>query len=171
MLVPAWATWEKFWELEALGLTMYGQMTAGSWIYIGSQGILQGTYETFAAVARAHFNGSLRGRAVLSAGLGGMGGAQPMAITMNDGVGLIVEVDPARIHRRLTAGWVDQATDNLDEALGLVEEAKRAGQPQTVALLGNAASVYAELARRRVVFDVVTDQTSAHDWAGTSPKA
>src|SRR5207247_218529 len=166
MLVPAWATWEKFWELEALGLTMYGQMTAGSWIYIGTQGILQGTYETFAAVARAHFNGSLRGRAVLSAGLGGMGGAQPMAVTMNDGVALIVEVDPARIHRRLTAGWVDQATDNLDDALRSVDEAKRAGRPQAIALLGNAASVYAELVRRGVVFDVVTDQTSAHDPLG-----
>src|SRR5436853_3516144 len=166
MLVPKWATWEKFWELEALGLTMYGQMTAGSWIYIGTQGILQGTYETFAAVARAHFNGSLRGRAVLSAGLGGMGGAQPMAVTMNDGVALIVEVDPARIHRRLTAGWVDQATDNLDDALRSVDEAKRAGRPQAIALLGNAASVYAELVRRGVVFDVVTDQTSAHDPLG-----
>ena len=166
MLVPAWATWEKFWELEALGLTMYGQMTAGSWIYIGTQGILQGTYETFAAVARAHFNGSLRGRAVLSAGLGGMGGAQPMAVTMNDGVALIVEVDPARIHRRLTAGWVDRVTDNLDDALRSVDEAKRAGRPQAIALLGNAASVYAELVRRGVVFDVVTDQTSAHDPLG-----
>src|SRR5207249_8147894 len=115
-----------------------------SWIYIGTQGILQGTYETCAAVARAHFNGSLRGRAVLSAGLGGMGGAQPMAVTMNDGVALIVEVDPARIHRRLTAGWVDRVTDNLDDALRSVDEAKRAGRPQAIALLGNAASVYAE---------------------------
>ncbi len=166
MLVPAWATWEKFWELEALGLMMYGQMTAGSWIYIGTQGILQGTYETFAAVARAHTGGTLRGRAVLSAGLGGMGGAQPMAITMNEGVGLIVEVDPARIHRRLTTGWVDQATDNLDEALRWVEEAKRGGRPRSIALLGNAASVYPELVRRGIAFDVVTDQTSAHDPLG-----
>ena len=166
MLVPAWATWEKFWELEALGLTMYGQMTAGSWIYIGTQGILQGTYETFAACARTHFGGTLRGRVVLSAGLGGMGGAQPLAVTMNNGVALIVEVDPARIHRRLTAGWVDRVTDNLDDALRSVDEAKRAGRPQAIALLGNAASVYAELVRRGVVFDVVTDQTSAHDPLG-----
>ncbi len=166
MLVPAWATWEKFWELEALGLTMYGQMTAGSWIYIGTQGILQGTYETFAAVGRAHFGGTLRGRTVLSAGLGGMGGAQPMAITMNEGVALIVEVDPARIHRRLTAGWVDQATDNLEEALRWVEEAKRAGRAHSVALLGNAAVVYPELVARGVAFDIVTDQTSAHDPLG-----
>jgi urocanate hydratase len=166
MLVPAWATWEKFWELEALGLTMYGQMTAGSWIYIGTQGILQGTYETFAAVARTHFGGTLRGRTVLSAGLGGMGGAQPMAITLNEGIALIVEVDPARIHRRLTAGWVDQATDNLEEALRWVEEAKRAGRAHSVALLGNAASVYPEILARGVTFDIVTDQTSAHDPLG-----
>jgi len=166
MLVPAWATWEKFWELEALGLMMYGQMTAGSWIYIGTQGILQGTYETFAAVARAHTGGTLRGRTVLSAGLGGMGGAQPMAVTMNEGVALIVEVDPARIHRRITAGWVDQATDHLDEALRRVEEATRAGRPRSIALLGNAATVYPELVRRGIRFDVVTDQTSAHDPLG-----
>ncbi len=166
MLVPAWATWDTFWELEARGLMMYGQMTAGSWIYIGTQGILQGTYETFAAIARAHFGGSLRGRAVLSAGLGGMGGAQPMAITMNEGVGLIVEVDPARIHRRLTTGWIDQATDNLDEALRWVEEAKRAGRPRSIALVGNAARVYPDLVRRGDLFDVVTDQTSAHDPLG-----
>ena len=166
MLVPAWATWEKFWELEALGLMMYGQMTAGSWIYIGTQGILQGTYETFAAVARAHFGGSLRGRTVLSAGLGGMGGAQPMAITMNEGVGLIVEVDPARIHRRLSAGWVDQATDDLDQALRWVDDASRQGRPRSVALVGNAADVFPELVRRQVAFDVVTDQTSAHDPLG-----
>ncbi len=166
MLVPAWATWETFWRLEALGLMMYGQMTAGSWIYIGTQGILQGTYETFAAVARTHFGGTLRGRTVLTAGLGGMGGAQPMAITMNEGVALIVEVDPARIHRRLTHGWVDHATDDLDEALRMVEEARRAGRPRSVALLGNAAQVYPELVRRGVRFDVVTDQTSAHDPLG-----
>jgi urocanate hydratase len=166
MLVPAWATWETFWRLEALGLMMYGQMTAGSWIYIGTQGILQGTYETFAAVARTHFQGTLRGRLVLSAGLGGMGGAQPLAITMNEGVALIVEVDPARIHRRLTTGWVDHATDNLDEALRMVEAARRAGEPRSVALLGNAAQVYPELVRRGVPIDVVTDQTSAHDPLG-----
>ena len=166
MLVPAWATWEEFWRLEAMGLTMYGQMTAGSWIYIGTQGILQGTYETFAAVARRHFGGTLRGRAVLTAGLGGMGGAQPLAITMNEGVALVVEVDPARIHRRQQAGWVDRATDDLDEALRWVEEARRAGQPRSVALLGNAADVHPELLRRDVAFDVVTDQTSAHDPLG-----
>ncbi|MGH2398418.1 MAG: urocanate hydratase [bacterium] len=166
MLVPAWATWEKFWELEGLGLMMYGQMTAGSWIYIGTQGILQGTYETFAAVARAHFDGTLRGRVVLTAGLGGMGGAQPMAVTMNEGVALVVEVDPARIHRRLSAGWVDYATDRLDDALRRVEEARRTGQPRSVALLGNAAEVFSEVARRGVRFDIVTDQTSAHDPLG-----
>jgi len=166
MLVPAWATWEKFWELEGLGLMMYGQMTAGSWIYIGTQGILQGTYETFAAVARAHFGGSLRGRVVLTAGLGGMGGAQPMAVTMNEGVALVVEVDPARIHRRLSAGWVDHATDDLDDALRQVDDARQARRPNSVALLGNAAEVFSEVARRGIAFDVVTDQTSAHDPLG-----
>jgi len=166
MLVPAWATWERFWELEALGLMMYGQMTAGSWIYIGTQGILQGTYETFAAVARAHFGGTLRGRTVLTAGLGGMGGAQPMAVTMNEGVALVVEVDPARAQRRLSAGWLDHATDDLDEALRDVAAAAAGGRPRSVALLGNAAAVYPELLRRGVRFDVVTDQTSAHDPLG-----
>ncbi len=166
MLVPAWATWERFWELEAAGLTMYGQMTAGSWIYIGTQGILQGTYETFAAVARRHFGGTLRGRAVLSAGLGGMGGAQPLAVTMNEGVALIVEADPARIHRRRSAGWVDRATDRLEEAVSWVEEARRRGAPLSVALLGNAAETHPELLRRGVAFEVVTDQTSAHDPLG-----
>jgi urocanate hydratase len=166
MLVPAWATWETFWELEALGLMMYGQMTAGSWIYIGTQGILQGTYETFAAVARAHFGGSLRGRTVLTAGLGGMGGAQPMAVTMNEGVVLIVEVDPSRIHRRLSAGWVDHATDDVDEALREVDQARQGGRARSIALLGNAANVLPALARRGVRFDVVTDQTSAHDPLG-----
>ncbi|HEV8354331.1 MAG TPA: urocanate hydratase [bacterium] len=166
MLVPAWATWEKFWELEALGLMMYGQMTAGSWIYIGTQGILQGTYETFTAVARTHFGGSLAGRAVLSAGLGGMGGAQPMAITMNGGVALIVEADPARIHRRRSAGWVDQATDSVDEALQWVDEARRDRRASSVALLGNAAEVFPALVRRGARFDVVTDQTPAHDPLG-----
>jgi urocanate hydratase len=163
MLVPAWATWEHFWKFEAQGLTMYGQMTAGSWIYIGTQGILQGTYETFAAVARQHFGGSLRGRLVLTAGLGGMGGAQPMAVTMNEGVALVVEVDPARIHRRRSQGWVDRTTDSLDEALVWAEAAKRAGRPQSIALLGNAAEVVPEIARRGAAVDVVTDQTSAHD--------
>ncbi len=163
MLVPAWATWERFWEYEAQGLTMYGQMTAGSWIYIGTQGILQGTYETFAAVARRHFGGTLRGRLVLSAGLGGMGGAQPLAVTMNEGVALIVEVDPARIHRRRSQGWVDRSTDSLEEALAWAEEAREAGCPLSVALLGNASEAVPEIARLGTRIDVVTDQTSAHD--------
>jgi len=163
MLVPAWATWDEFRRLEALGLTMYGQMTAGSWIYIGTQGIIQGTYETFAAVARQHFGGTLRGRFVLTAGLGGMGGAQPLAITMNEGVGLIVEADPARIERRARSGWVDEATESLDAALYLVAQAVAEGRPRSIALLGNAAHVYAEILRRGVHVDVVTDQTSAHD--------
>jgi urocanate hydratase len=163
MIVPAWATWENFWAYDAQGLTMFGQMTAGSWIYIGTQGILQGTYETFAAVARQHFGGSLRGRLVLTAGLGGMGGAQPMAVTMNEGVALVVEVDPARIHRRKTQGWVDRTTDSLDQALVWAEAATRSGEALSVALLGNAATVVPEIARRAVPVDVVTDQTSAHD--------
>ena len=163
MLVPAWATWDEFRRLEALGLTMYGQMTAGSWIYIGTQGIVQGTYETFAAVARQHFGGTLRGRLVLTAGLGGMGGAQPLAITMNEGVGLIVEADPARIERRARAGWVDEATQSLDAALHLARQAVREGRPRSIALLGNAAEVYREILRREVPVDVVTDQTAAHD--------
>ncbi len=163
MLVPAWATWDEFRRLEALGLTMYGQMTAGSWIYIGTQGIIQGTYETFAAVARQHFGGTLRGRLVLTAGLGGMGGAQPLAITMNEGVGLVVEADPARIERRARAGWVDEATQSLDAALHLARQAVRDGRPRSIALLGNAADVYREIVRRGVAVDVVTDQTSAHD--------
>ncbi|MDI6771816.1 MAG: urocanate hydratase [bacterium] len=163
MLVPAWATWERFWEYEAQGLTMYGQMTAGSWIYIGTQGILQGTYETFAEVARQHFGGSLRGRLVLTAGLGGMGGAQPMAVTMNEGVALVVEADPSRIHRRKSQGWVDRATDSLDEALRWCGEAKQAEKPLSVALLGNASEILPEVLRRGVPLEVVTDQTSAHD--------
>jgi urocanate hydratase len=166
MLVPAWATWENFWQLEARGLTMYGQMTAGSWIYIGAQGIIQGTYETLAAVARRHFGGSLRGKLVLTAGLGGMGGAQPLAITMNGGTGLIVEVDPARIKRRLDKGLVDRAVDDLNEALDIVLRARDAGEAVSVALLGNAAETHPELVRRGIVPDVVTDQTSAHDPLG-----
>ena len=163
MLVPAWATWDEFRRLEALGLTMYGQMTAGSWIYIGTQGIVQGTYETFAAVARQHFGGSLRGRLVLTAGLGGMGGAQPLAITMNEGVGLVVEADPERIERRARAGWVDEATQSLDAALHAAQQAVREGRPRSIALLGNAAEIYPELVSRGVAVDVVTDQTAAHD--------
>jgi urocanate hydratase len=163
LLVPAWGDWEHFRRYEAMGLTMYGQMTAGSWIYIGTQGILQGTYETFGACARMHFGGTLAGRLVLSAGLGGMGGAQPLAVTLNEGVGLFVEIDRARIERRLRLGYVDRMTDSVDEALGWAEEARRARTPLSVGLHGNAAEVHPELARRGVRFDVVTDQTSAHD--------
>lgn len=163
MLVPKWATWDYFFELEQKGLIMYGQMTAGSWAYIGTQGILQGTYETLAAVGREHFHGSLKGRLVLTAGLGEMGGAQPLAVTMNDGVALAVEVSKAAIERRIRHGYVETWTDNLDEAVRLVSQAKREGRPRSVALLGNAAEVHPELARKGIVPDVVTDQTSAHD--------
>ena len=163
LLVPHWATWEKFRELEHAGLTMYGQMTAGSWIYIGTQGILQGTYETLAELARQHFGGSLRGRFVLTAGLGGMGGAQPLAVTMNDGVALVVEVDAQRIERRLRSRYLDVAVDTLEEAMTLVDEARIAGKALSVGLLGNAADVFSELHARGVIPDVVTDQTSAHD--------
>jgi urocanate hydratase len=163
MLVPAWGNWEKFRELEELGLTMYGQMTAGSWIYIGTQGILQGTYETFAAAARKHFGGSLRGRLTLTAGLGGMGGAQPLAVTMNDGVILAVEVDPARIEKRVKTGYCEVMTANLDEALDLALTAKRQGIPKSIGLVGNAAEVHPEILRRGVLPDLLTDQTSAHD--------
>ena len=163
MLVPAWGDWEHFRTYEALGLTMYGQMTAGSWIYIGTQGILQGTYETFGACARKHFGGTLRGRLVLSAGLGGMGGAQPLAVTMNEGVGLFVEIDRERIERRLRLGYVDRMTESLDEALRWAEEAKKRGEPLSIALHGNAAETHPEIAQRGVRPDVVTDQTSAHD--------
>jgi urocanate hydratase len=163
LLVPKWATWEEFRRLEQMGLTMYGQMTAGSWIYIGTQGILQGTYETFAACARKHFGGSLAGRFVLTAGLGGMGGAQPLAAAMNGAAFLGVEVDRARIEKRLQTGYLDRASEDLDEALALVLEAKRERQALSVGLLGNAAEVMPELVRRGVTPDAVTDQTSAHD--------
>ncbi len=163
MLVPAWATWRNFWDLEERGLTMYGQMTAGSWIYIGTQGILQGTYETFAELARQHFGSSLKGKLVLSAGLGGMGGAQPMAVTMNEGVAIVVEVDESRIRRRLDIGYCDVMTDSLDEALKLAQDARLQGKPLSIALLGNAAETHPEMLRRGIVPDVVTDQTSAHD--------
>ena len=163
MLVPHWANWEKFRELEELGLTMYGQMTAGSWIYIGTQGILQGTFETFAAAGRKHFGGSLKGRLVLSAGLGGMGGAQPLAVTMNDGIFLGVEVDPSRIKRRLETGYIDVMADCLEDALILAFGAKEKGTAKSIGLLGNAAEVHPELVRRGIVPDLVTDQTSAHD--------
>ncbi len=163
MLVPHWANWEKFRELEDLGLTMFGQMTAGSWIYIGTQGILQGTYETFASAARKHFGGSLKGRLILSAGLGGMGGAQPLAATMNEAVFLGVEVDPARIKRRLEAGYLDVMTDRLEDALILVMSSKEKVIPKSVGLVGNAAEIHPEIVRRGIVPDLVTDQTSAHD--------
>jgi urocanate hydratase len=162
-LVGRWATWEKFRELERLGLTMYGQMTAGSWIYIGSQGIVQGTYETFGAVARAHFGGSLAGRFILTSGLGGMGGAQPLAATMQGAVMLGVEVDPARIEKRLATGYCDRMTESLDEALGWIREATSSKAALSVGLVGNAADVLPELVSRGVTPDVVTDQTSAHD--------
>ena len=163
MLVPKWATWEEFRALEAMGLTMYGQMTAGSWIYIGTQGILQGTYETFAAVARTHFDGTLDGRLVVTAGLGGMGGAQPLAITMNGGVALVVEVDPTRAERRLKQGFLDEMTDSLDDALARAEGHLGSRTPRSIGLVANAAAVLPELVRRGVRVDVVTDQTSAHD--------
>ncbi len=162
-LVPRWATWETFRELEADGLTMYGQMTAGSWIYIGTQGILQGTYETFAACARTHFGGDLKGRLVVTAGLGGMGGAQPLAATMNGAAFLGIDVDEGRIRRRVETGYCDRMTHDLDQALGWVEDAKARREPLSVGLVGNAAEVLPELARRGVAVDVVTDQTSAHD--------
>jgi urocanate hydratase len=163
LLVPKWATWEEFRRLEAMGLTMFGQMTAGSWIYIGTQGILQGTYETFAACARRHFGGSLKGRLVVTAGLGGMGGAQPLAATMNGAAFLGVDVDPARIERRLQTGYIDHLSRDLNEALRLVLDARTRGTPLSVGLVGNAAEVMPELVRRGVVPDVLTDQTSAHD--------
>ena len=166
MLVPKWADWSTFRELEAAGLTMYGQMTAGSWIYIGTQGILQGTYETFAELAAQHFGGTLRGRVVLTAGLGGMGGAQPLAVTMNEGIALVVEVDPARISRRLATRYVDRMTADLDEALDWISSARSSGQPLSVGVVGNAADVEVELVRRGFKPDAVTDQTSAHDPLG-----
>jgi urocanate hydratase len=163
LLVPAWATWETFRDLEDRGLTMYGQMTAGSWIYIGTQGILQGTYETFAAVAKRHFGGTLSGRLVITAGLGGMGGAQPLAATMNGAAALIVEVDRSRIERRLATRYLDEATGSVDEALRRVDEWRRQGIARSIALEGNAADVLPDLVDRGVIPDVVTDQTSAHD--------
>jgi urocanate hydratase len=163
MLVPKWATWDYFYELEQKGLIMYGQMTAGSWAYIGTQGILQGTYETLASVARKHFNGSLSGRLVLTAGLGEMGGAQPLAVTMNDGIALVVEINKAAIDRRLKYGFLQKWTDNLDEAVRIVNDAKTSRRSLSVGLLGNAAEIHPELVRRGVIPDIVTDQTSAHD--------
>lgn len=163
MLVPKWASWEHFYELEQKGLIMFGQMTAGSWAYIGTQGILQGTYETLASIAKEHFGGSLRGRLVLSAGLGEMGGAQPLAVTMNDGVALIIEIDRRAIERRLRHKYLETWTKDLNEALSMATEAKDASEPQSIGLLGNASEVLPELVKRNVTPDVVTDQTSAHD--------
>ena len=163
MIVPKWATWDEFRRLEALGLTMYGQMTAGSWIYIGTQGILQGTYETFAACAAKHFGGSLAGRFLLTAGLGGMGGAQPLAATMNGAACLVVEVDRDRIEKRIRTKYLDRITESFDEALALIREAKKEKKPLSVGLLGNAAEIIPKIAEGRFLPDVVTDQTSAHD--------
>jgi urocanate hydratase len=162
-LVPRWATWDEFRRLDALGLTMYGQMTAGSWIYIGTQGILQGTYETFAELARQHFGGSLAGRLVVTGGLGGMGGAQPLAATLNGGAILGVDVDESRVRRRVETGYCDRLSHDLEEALALVEDARAKGEPLSVGLVGNIADVLPEIVRRGVEVDVVTDQTSAHD--------
>jgi urocanate hydratase len=163
LLVPRWATWEVFRDLERKGLTMYGQMTAGSWIYIGTQGILQGTYETLSAIANRHFGGSLAGRLVVTAGLGGMGGAQPLAATMNGAAALVVEVDPARVERRRATRYVDEATDSLPLAVEWAQAWKARGEARSIALVGNAAEVLPALVRQGIVPDVVTDQTSAHD--------
>lgn len=163
MLVPRWGTWEEFRRLEALGLTMYGQMTAGSWIYIGTQGILQGTYETFAECARKYFSGTLAGKFVLTAGLGGMGGAQPLSATMNGAAFLGVEVDRSRAQKRIETGYLDVITDNLDEALTLVLDAKKNKKALSVAIIGNAGEILPQIIERKIIPDVVTDQTSAHD--------
>jgi len=163
MLVPKWANWDYFYGLEQKGLIMFGQMTAGSWAYIGTQGILQGTYETMAAVAKEHFRGSLQGKLVLTAGLGEMGGAQPLAVTMNDGVALVVEVNKKAIERRLKHGYLETWTEDLDEAIALAQQAKEEEVPRSIGLLGNAAEVHPQLVNRGVIPDVLTDQTSAHD--------
>lgn len=163
LLVPAWANWDHFRALEAQGLMMYGQMTAGSWIYIGTQGILQGTFETFAAAAKKHFGGDLRHRLIVTAGLGGMGGAQPLAATMNHGAILAIEVDRQRAERRLETQYIDKVTDDLDAALSLVLQAKEQGRPLSIGLVANAADILPELVRRKIVPDLLTDQTSAHD--------
>ncbi|ORA49805.1 urocanate hydratase [Mycolicibacterium chubuense] len=162
-LVGDWANWEKFRELEAAGLMMYGQMTAGSWIYIGTQGILQGTYETFGAVARKRFDGTLAGTITLTAGLGGMGGAQPLAVTMNSGVAICVDCDPSRIRRRIEQRYLDTSAESIDDALRLAVEARDAGRPLSIGLLGNAAEIFPEFLDRGAPIDIVTDQTSAHD--------
>jgi urocanate hydratase len=162
-LVPAWANWDHFHELEKKGLIMYGQMTAGSWIYIGSQGIVQGTYETFAELARQHFSGTLKGTITLTAGLGGMGGAQPLAVTMAEGVCLAVEADPVRVQRRIDTKYLDVMAESLDEALRLAKSAKEEGRPLSIGLVGNAAEILPEMLKRKFIPDVLTDQTSAHD--------
>ena len=163
MMVPAWANWEKFRELERLGLIMFGQMTAGSWIYIGTQGILQGTYETFSSAAKKHFNGDLKGKFVLTGGMGGMGGAQPLAVTMNGGAVLCVEVDKKRIERRLSRGYCDKMVESLEEALDIVLKAKNKGKSISVGLVANCADTHTEILKRGIIPDIVTDQTSAHD--------
>jgi urocanate hydratase len=162
-LVPQWATWEEFRRLEHLGLTMYGQMTAGSWIYIGTQGILQGTYETFAAIAAKRFGGTLAGTITLTGGLGGMGGAQPLAVTMNGGVVICVECDPSRIARRIEGGYLDEQADGIDDAIRRATAARDEGRPLSIGLLGNAADVFPQMLKRSAPIDIVTDQTSAHD--------
>src|SRR3982751_4665871 len=163
LLVPAWANWDTFRDLEDRGLTMYGQMTAGSWIYIGTQGILQGTYETLAEIARRHFGGTLSGRVVVTAGLGGMGGAQPLAVTMNGAAALVIEVDAQRIERRLATKYLDESTTDLDEALTKIDMWRRDRVARSIAIEANAADVMPELVRRGFMADIVTDQTSAHD--------
>jgi len=163
LLVPAWSTWQDFWELEALGLTMYGQMTAGSWIYIGTQGIVQGTFQTFAALAEQRYDGTLRGRVVLTSGLGGMGGAQPLAVTLNGGVALCLDVDPARIAKRLETRYLDEQADSLEDGLRRARDAARSGRALSVGVVANAAEALPALLAAGEAFDVVTDQTSAHD--------
>ncbi|MEF8834597.1 MAG: urocanate hydratase [Candidatus Thermoplasmatota archaeon] len=169
-IVPKWSTWDKYYELEDLGLMMYGQMTAGSWCYIGTQGIIQGTYETFAALARKHFDGTLEGKLCLSGGLGGMGGAQPLAIKMNGGVALVVEINPEMAQKRLDAGYCDVIVEDLDEALELALEAKENGEAKSIGLIGNTAETHPEILEKGLIPDVVTDQTSAHDAMAYFPK-
>ena len=163
MLVPKWSDWDHFRELDQKGLMMYGQMTAGSWIYIGSQGILQGTYETLAELARKHFNGSLKGTLTVTSGLGGMGGAQPLAVTMNEGVNITIEIDPVSINRRIETNYLDKSTDSYDEAIRLALEAKKSGLPLSIGLLGNSADILPKLIKDNIIPDILTDQTSAHD--------
>ncbi|MGM0405994.1 MAG: urocanate hydratase [Thermoplasmatota archaeon] len=170
-LVPKWSNWEKFYEMEDLGLIMYGQMTAGSWCYIGTQGIIQGTYETFAALARKHFDGTLKGKLCVSGGLGGMGGAQPLAIKMNGGVALVIEINPARAERRLEAGYCDVVLEDLDEALETAYQAKKNEEALAIGLLGNTAEVLPEMLERGIIPDVLTDQTSAHDAMAYFPRS